>query len=139
MSYDVYITVPTGPSHEVAAFWQNHTSNTSFMWAEALQVPDTPWLDAHGNQRIGKRQNADGEWEDVPLTNWGLGALDGAPCSEAAPVLARGVERMKAMADEMRPRNPENGWGDYDSALAFLEAIAQAAADHPAGFIRVSR
>lgn len=138
MSYDVYVEVPTGPSHRIEAFWQNYTSNCSFMWAEALDIPDQPWLDEHGRQRVGKRQ-IDGEWVDVPLTNWGLGALDGAPCSEAAAVLWRGVERMRAMEADFRRREPENGWGNYEGALAFLTAIAQAATDHPLGFIRVSR
>lgn len=137
MSYDVYVEVPTGPTHSVEAFWRNYTSNTSWMWTECLGLPEKPWLDENGNQHIGKRKQGD-EWVDVPLTNHGLRLLDGAPCSEAAGVLHAAVERMKARADEYRQKEPENGWGNYDGALNFLAAIAQAAADHPLGIIRIS-
>lgn len=137
MSYDVYVEVPTGPTHTVEAFWRNYTSNCSWMWTESLALPEQPWLDSDGRQRIGKRL-VDGEWTEVPLTNRGLRLLHEAPCTEAAGVLWAGVERMRARADDYRKREPDNGWGDYDGALAFLTAIAQAAVDHPLGVIRVS-
>lgn len=108
MSYDVSVDVPTGPTHSVEAFWRNYTSNVAFMWRESLDLPD------------------------------GLRSLDGAPCSEAAGVLAAAVERMTARAAEYRQKEPTNGWGNYDGALDFLAAIARAAAEHPRGVIRVS-
>lgn len=128
MSYDVYI--------DGTDFWRNYTSNVSWMWRECLALPEKPWLDDAGNQRIGKRKVGD-EWVDVPLTVTGLRLLDGAPCSEAAGVLAAAVERMKLRKD-YRLREPENGWGCYDGALDFLASIAQAASDYPAGVIRIS-
>lgn len=138
MSYDVYVEVPTGPTHFVEAFWRNYTSNVSWMWGECLDLPEKPWLDENGNQRIGSQPDGKGGWEKVPLTNWGLRLLDGAPCSEAAGVLHAAVERMRTKADEYRQKEPENGWGNYDGALDFLESIAQAASEHPLGVIRIS-
>jgi hypothetical protein len=124
---------PRGPTHEVTAFDANYTSNTSWMWTESLALPEKPWLDENGQQRMGSRDGV-----RSPLMNQGLRLLDGAPCSEAAGLLWAGVERMRAKADEYRQKEPDNGWGDYDGALAFLTAIAQAATDHPLGTIRVS-
>jgi hypothetical protein len=138
MSYDVYIEVPTGPTHTVEAFSRNYTSNVSWMWGECLALPEKPSLDENGEQRYGSCPTDKGTWERVPIMDWGLRLLNGAPCSEAAGVLAAAVARMKLRADEYRQKEPENGWGNYDGALEFLAEIAQAAADHPLGVIRVS-
>lgn len=134
MSYDVCVHVPTGSTRNAEVFWLNYTSNTSWMWGECLGLPEKPLLDDQGQQRLGYGVGG----VKVPLTTWGLGLLDGAPCSEAAGVLADAVERMTAKADDYHKREPENGWGTYEGALAFLAAVAQAAHDHPLGIIRVS-
>lgn len=81
--------------------------------------------------------NVSGMWSKALATTTVRG-LDGAPASEAAGVLAAAVERMRANPDDYRPMNPENGWGDYEGALAFLEWMAETAREHPATTIRVS-
>ena len=67
-----------------------------------------------------------------------LREYDGKPASEAAGPLTEAVARMEADPDTYRAMNPPNGWGDYDTALAFLREIAQACARHSKATVRVS-
>jgi hypothetical protein len=50
-------------------------------------------------------------------------AFDGLQVSDAIPVLKGGIEYMRQHPDEMKALNPLNGWGSYESALAFLQRI----------------
>ncbi len=61
-----------------------------------------------------------------------------ASCSEAAGPLAEAVARMEADPAAYEEMNPSNGWGDYEGALAYLRALAEACAAHPKCRIRVS-
>lgn len=51
--------------------------------------------------------------------------------ADALPILARGVLRMEADPDAYRALNPQNGWGSYDGALAFVRAILDGCRAHP--------
>lgn len=139
MSYDVYVEVPTGPESSYCVFDANYTSNVSAMWTHALDVPERPCYNEDGSPRMGSRHNRDtGEWEPVHIHDFGLRVLHGAPCSEAAGVLARAVQRMESDPEFYRQWNADNGWGDYDGALKFLRSVAEAAAQHSYGVIKVS-
>lgn len=67
-----------------------------------------------------------------------LREFDKAPASEAAGPLAVGVRKMEYDPVFYRQWEPDNGWGDYDGALAFLRAVAGACAAMPLGVLRVS-
>jgi hypothetical protein len=45
---------------------------------------------------------------------------------------------MKARLEEYQKLNPENGWGSYETALAFLEEIINACEEYPDATIRIS-
>jgi hypothetical protein len=79
-------------------------------------------------------------------------ALDGTTLGdviESTPAVAQiagrlqvAVARMEADPATYRAMNPENGWGDYDGALAYLRNLADACvvmAPHPGCVVRVSR
>lgn len=68
----------------------------------------------------------------------GLDEFHDAPCSEAAGLLAAGIQRMEADPEKYRAMNPSNGWGDYEGALTYLRGIAEACANHPKCSIWVS-
>lgn len=140
MSYDVWLAIDTGaPEPATVAECGNYTSNVSGMWLLALGLPERPCYQEDGSPRMGSRLNRDtGTWEPVHVHDHGLRVLHGAPCSEAAGVLARAVERMRADPDLYRPMEPSNGWGDYEGALAYLDGIAQACATHPKATVYVS-
>jgi hypothetical protein len=81
--------------------------------------------------------NVSGMWADA--LGRSLGDYHGAPCSEAAGSLLRGVERMKADPAHYEAMNPENGWGDYEGALKYLEQLYEACTRHPKATIAIWR
>ncbi len=139
MSYDVSIIVQSGPDSEVECWEGNYTSNMSFLWGAALDLPDRPRVDEKGDPVFWQRSDGQGGFVREQAVDWGLRLLDGAPCSEAAGVLAAAAERVRT--PELRAlgleRQPDNGWGDYESAAQFLEELARQAARHSLGTIRV--
>lgn len=131
------LVIDTGAGHEAEAFCVgNYTSNVSPMWTHALGVPDRPCFNEDGSPRMASRL-VDGEWERFHLHDHGLRVLHGAPCSEAAGVVARAVERMEADPDFYRQWEPENGWGDYEGALAYLRRLRDGCQENPAASICV--
>lgn len=53
--------------------------------------------------------------------------------------LKKGKEEMLAFPEEYKKLNPENGWGDYDSSLNFLNTIIMACEKWPHGIIHISK
>ena len=49
--------------------------------------------------------------------------LDGKKCNEVIPLLRKGILEMEANPAMYKAMNPKNGWGNYESALKFLEEI----------------
>lgn len=95
MSYDVSIFCPTCRHSECDL---NYTWNCAPMFYDALT-----WAN-----------------KGVEL---GINQLNEMKCSEAKPLLSLAINRMKDNPDIYKPMNPANGWGDYEGAIAFLEAI----------------
>ena len=77
----------------------------------------------------------------APMLSEALGSgfreLDGAPCTEAAAVLSRAVERMKADPEHFKTMDPPNGWGDYHDALESLTWLVGLCESHPRASIYV--
>lgn len=67
-----------------------------------------------------------------------IGALDKYNCTDVAETILPRYEYLVAHPDEMRALEPENGWGDYESALKFLREIYDTCLDHPECFVEVS-
>ena len=55
------------------------------------------------------------------------------------PALEAGLAKMRADPDMFKAFKPTNGWGTYDGALAFLDALVRAVREFPDGQVRVSR
>lgn len=108
MSYDVELTIDTGPDSRACVGWWNYTSNCSGMWRHALGG-------------------------DI-----GMADLDGKPAAEAGPLLSAAAERMQADPDTYKAMDPPNGWGDHVGAALFLGEIADACRTHPRTTLRVS-
>ena len=53
--------------------------------------------------------------------------------------LAIGLAKLKAEPDTFKACNPENGWGNYDGFLTFVEDYLQACIRHPYATVSVSR
>jgi hypothetical protein len=68
-----------------------------------------------------------------------LADLDGVRGYKALPDLRRAIAHMEDHPTAYRELNPENGWGDTESALKFLREILAMCVAHPMAQIRISR
>jgi hypothetical protein len=90
----------------------NYTSNVSEMWRKALEYA--------GHEG-------------------GLVSLHGVVADPIhRDVLQEAVRHMRKFPDEFRAMEPENRWGDYDGALAYLEKLLLGCRLHPLAIISVS-
>lgn len=64
---------------------------------------------------------------------------DGKLAGNVLPELEAGLAAMKADPEGFKQLNPLNGWGNYDSALKFLEEFTEACRAHPKTTIGVSK
>lgn len=65
--------------------------------------------------------------------------LDGIMAEDAIWHLERGIKNMKDSPEYFKEMNPKNGWGNYDTALKYLEDILTACKEHPKTKIEISR
>lgn len=113
MSYDVSLSINTGhEEHEV--FSTNYTYNCSPMFKNALT-------------------HAFGDGQAHYLSD--LNNLSGG---QAAAILDRAWEHMALNEDDYIPLNPENGWGDYHSALDWIKEIADNCNMHSKCILKVT-
>lgn len=59
--------------------------------------------------------------------------------SELVDRLEKGLAVLKKDPSKFTPLNPENGWGSYDSFVAWIEEYLQACKDNPEAIVKVSR
>ena len=55
------------------------------------------------------------------------------------PILAKGLTELKKDRERFEKFNPENGWGDYDGLVKFVENYLLACIENPEAIISVSR
>lgn len=61
----------------------------------------------------------------------GWKALEGAPCSEAGGMLRKVAETLAADRRKFEAYNPDNGWGNYEQAVAAMFALTLMCETHP--------
>lgn len=123
MSYDVDILLPTDRGRWGRVEVGNMTCNVGPMYR--LVMPRSP--------PGGGRYAGTGD----PDPRAGLTGLSGLTVEEAIPILLVGLDAMDEREDELRLLEPENGWGTYDGARAFLRCIVTVCQEHPGGILAV--
>jgi hypothetical protein len=78
--------------------------------------------------------NCSGMWEDAGVD---LRTMKGTSAKDQLPILKQAVETLRANPEKYRAMNPPNGWGSYESALRFIENLANACEENPACTIYV--
>lgn len=67
-----------------------------------------------------------------------LSELHGMPASECIPSLETAVADMEAFPHKYLPMNPDNGWGNYQGALEYLQTLLIACKKHQNTIIDIS-
>jgi hypothetical protein len=57
---------------------------------------------------------------------------------QLVPILEKGIEDMKARPEHYQSFNAENGWGDYENFVPWLEQLLIAAKEYPFARVRAS-
>lgn len=73
----------------------------------------------------------------LPL--WRPDEIGVTTASQLVMPLREGLGRLRRAPDEFKKLNPENGWGDYDGLVRFVEQYLAACETHPDAIVRVSR
>lgn len=122
MSYDVELIIDTGAeSLTTVVDVGNMTSNVADMWY--LAMPYRPGMPG--------RYNGVGDPSNPEEARGGLTGLSGLLAGHAIAILQEGVDYMIAHRAELEAIEPENRWGSYASALAFLQKVLKACQEHP--------
>lgn len=110
MSYDVWATVEPAPNRFTTYLdLGNMTSNVAPMWRIVC-----PSLD-------------------------GLADIHGKRGAEISHALSKGLQLMYDRRRKLEELNPENGWGNFQSAFRYFSNITRAAREHPDAVFWVSR
>lgn len=114
MSWSTSLEIDTGNEElaEVGSYEDNCTFNLSPMFFHAFRT--------------------------VGAGDEGFRGLTGKACSEIAELLPSVIAQLKNHPEIYKPMNPENGWGDYNGAIVFLERLLAASRNHPKAQLGVS-
>jgi len=66
-----------------------------------------------------------------------LGSLHNKPVYEVLHVIRSGIDNMNCDPEVYRALNPNNGWGKYEGALQFLNAIYKACYENKGLYLKV--
>ena len=70
---------------------------------------------------------------------WRPEEISVATAEQLVPLLETGLETLRADPERFKKFNPENGWGDYEGLVNFVEAYLQACKENPDAEVNVSR
>jgi hypothetical protein len=96
------------------------------------KVKETTVYSGNYTHNVAKMWELAGVYESLYNSN-------GRRANEILLNLKVGIKKMEKSPEEFKKLNPENGWGDYDSALGFLKEIALACEENPDGKIYISK
>ena len=96
---------------------------------------DTKIYHANITHNLGKMAQAAGIYRHL----WRPEEVGIKTAGQLIEPLRDGLAVLKADPDKFKPFNPENGWGNYDNLVTFVEAYLQACEDNPTAFVVASR
>lgn len=90
------------------------------------------------NESFNMTSNVGPMYDTAAANGFWIGDLDKMNTKDVVAKIQPIYGYMIEHPDEMRTLEPENGWGDYESALKFLKEIIVTCLDHPECFVEVS-
>jgi hypothetical protein len=75
----------------------------------------------------------------VYLACWRPEEIGAEKAADIVPVLTEGLRLLREDPDRFKALNPENGWGDYEGLVNFVQSYRDACMESPEAAIRVCR
>ena len=70
---------------------------------------------------------------------WRPEEINVTTAEQLVPLLETGLETLRADPERFKKFNPENGWGDYEGLVNFVETYLEACKENPDAEVNVSR
>lgn len=96
---------------------------------------DNTIYDANITHNLGKMAAEAGIYQHL----WRPDEIGIETAGQLIEPLREGLARLKADPDQFAPYNPQNGWGNYDNLVAFVEKYLNACENNPGAKVKVSR
>jgi len=100
--------------------------------------PETESLRIPGTDHFNYTHNVTPMWKEAGVYE-ALYNSDGKPAGEFIETLRQGIKDMEDHPRKYHAFNPENGWGDSETALNFLRNWLSVCVKHPKALIGVSK
>ena len=147
MSLDVYLTIETpqlkpatipiregGRTHNVSfEEWQKRYPNRDPVVMPAHETSEV--FSANITHNLSKMAGEAGIYRHL----WRPREIGITKAKELIEPLGEGLERLRADPDRFREFNPENGWGDYEGLVRFVEGYLAACEMYPDAYVDVWR
>lgn len=151
MSLDVHLTLPSEVHrHEGAGIFIRENGATReitrtewderFPGREPFTIPESedPSNDVYSaniTHNLGRMAREAGIYE--PL--WRPDEIGVTKARQLVTPLREGLGLLRRAPERFKTLNPENGWGDYDGFVQFVERYLAACEEYPDADVRVSR
>lgn len=99
------------------------------------EVRPTEVFSQNITHNLGKMAGAAGIYKHL----WRPDEIGVTKANQLIEPLKTGLELLRSDPDRFKAFNPDNGWGDYDGLVAFVENYLQACIEHPDAEISISR
>ena len=148
MSLDVYLTLPgVAVTIEPRIFIREDGANKEISRAEWDQrypgrEPFTVASeDSETVYSANITNNLNGMADEAMLYNcmWRPEEHGITHAEQLIPLLTTGLALLKSDPERFKAFNPENGWGDYDGLVGFVENYLTACEKYPSAIVEVSR
>ena len=103
------------------------------VYLTAVRPTEVYWRNITHN--LGKMAAEAGIYEAL----WRPEEINVATAEQLVPLLEAGLETLRADPERFKKFNPENGWGDYEGLVNFVEAYLEACKENPDAEVNVSR
>lgn len=151
MSLDVYLTMDrpvaktigsgifvrdNGSTREITrAEWDAKFPDHEPVTAIFEDEEDTSVFSRNITHNLNKMAEAAGIYKHL----WRPDELNITKAADLVEPLARGLETLQAAPEAFRELNPENGWGNYEGLVAFVDDYLSACKRYPTATVSVSR
>lgn len=145
LSLDVYLTIPGKTKEGTGIYIRENGQNREVTWDEwnerfpgrepVVASTSSEVYEANITHNLNRMADYAGLYEAL----WQPKELGITKASQLIEHLKAGLKVLKDNPDAMKQFNPENGWGDYEGLVSFVERYLAACEEYPQADVSVSR